>query len=169
MELVLLKLIWTPCHVMCTAVLIGWDPLPPPPAFGLVYEGAIGQPRKITSPCNPPCQDAKADRLVNQISLYRSIWWRALLVVEDTLLNESFLVVGDRGCRAWTNKIYRHQSKMLTCKGTLRQVFIRVYRLEIQPVMLVFSTKLCELSPLYPSLWFSSTPLTLPCVNKYTV
>ncbi len=38
---------------------------------------------------------------------------------------------------------YRHQSKMssakkLTCKGTLRQVFIRVYRLEIQTVMLYF-------------------------------
>jgi hypothetical protein len=28
-------------------------------------------------------------------------------------------------------------SKKLTCKGTLRQVFIRVYRLEIQSVMLV--------------------------------
>jgi hypothetical protein len=36
--------------------------------------------------------------------------------------------------------------KKLTCKGTLRQVFIRVYRLEIQSVMLVFSTQLCELS-----------------------
>jgi hypothetical protein len=30
----------------------------------------------------------------------------------------------------------------------LRQVFIRVYSLEIQPVMLVFSTLLCELLPL---------------------
>jgi hypothetical protein len=40
-----------------------------------------------------------------------------------------------------------------------RQVFIRVYRLEIQSVMLVFSTQLCEL-PLYPSLWFNS-PLLL--------
>jgi hypothetical protein len=27
--------------------------LPPPPAFGLIYEGAIGQPRKTTSLCNP--------------------------------------------------------------------------------------------------------------------
>jgi hypothetical protein len=26
--------------LLCTAVLIGWDP-----AFGLLYEGAIGQPR----------------------------------------------------------------------------------------------------------------------------
>jgi hypothetical protein len=38
--------------------------------------------------------------------------------------------------------------KILTCKGTLRQVFIIVYRLEIQSVVLVFSTKLCELLPL---------------------
>ncbi len=35
--------------------------------------------------------------------------------------------------------------KKFTCKGTSRQVFIRVYRLEIRSVMLVFSTKLCEL------------------------
>jgi hypothetical protein len=35
-----------------------------------------------------------------------------------------------------------------TCKGTLRQVFIRVYRLEIQSVMLVFSTQLHNLLPL---------------------
>ncbi len=36
--------------------------------------------------------------------------------------------------------------KILTCKGTLRQVFIRVYRLEIESVMLVFSTQLRELT-----------------------
>ena len=27
--------------------------LPPPPALGLVYEGAIGQQRQTTSLCNP--------------------------------------------------------------------------------------------------------------------
>jgi hypothetical protein len=31
--------------LLYTAVLIGLDPAPPPPAFGLIYEGAIGQPR----------------------------------------------------------------------------------------------------------------------------
>jgi hypothetical protein len=41
----------------------------------------------------------------------------------------------------------RHLKK-LTCKEALRQVFNRVYRLEIQPVMLVFSSQLCELLPL---------------------
>jgi hypothetical protein len=47
-----------------------------------------------------------------------------------------------------TNSKCRHLKK-LTCKGTtLRQVFIRVYRLEIQSVTLVFSTQLCDLLPL---------------------
>ncbi len=32
------KFIWAPCHMMCTAVLIGWDPAIPP-AFGLVLWG----------------------------------------------------------------------------------------------------------------------------------
>jgi hypothetical protein len=41
----------------------------------------------------------------------------------------------------------RHLNK-LTCTGTLRQVFIRVYILEIQSVRLVFSTQLCKLLPL---------------------
>ncbi len=27
---------------------------PPPPAFGLIYEGPIGQPRQTTSLCDPP-------------------------------------------------------------------------------------------------------------------
>ncbi len=33
--------------LLCTAVL------PPPPAFGLIYEGATGQPTLTTSLCNP--------------------------------------------------------------------------------------------------------------------
>jgi hypothetical protein len=37
--------------------------------------------------------------------------------------------------------------KQLTCYVTLRQVLIRVYRLEIRSVILVFSTQLCELLP----------------------
>jgi hypothetical protein len=41
-----------------------------------------------------------------------------------------------------------HHLKKFTCTGTLRQVSIRVYRLEILSVMLVFSTQLCELLPL---------------------
>ncbi len=43
----------------------------------------------------------------------------------------------------YTRAKCRHLKKF-TCKGTLRQVFIRVYRLEIQSVMLVFSTQLWE-------------------------
>ena len=45
----------------------------------------------------------------------------------------------------------RYQNK-LTCKKTLWHGFIRVYRLEIQSVMLVFSTQLCEMLSLSPSL-----------------
>jgi hypothetical protein len=46
----------------------------------------------------------------------------------------------------------RHQSKMsssenIACKGTLQQVFIRVYRLEIQSIMLALSIQLCKLLP----------------------
>ncbi len=40
-------------------------------------------------------------------------------------------------------------------------MLIRAYRLEIQSVMLVFSTQLCELLPLWPSLLFKSLPASL--------
>ncbi len=42
----------------------------------------------------------------------------------------------------------------------------QIYRLEIQPVMLIFLKQLYELLPLEPSLW---TTLPPSCVNKYTV
>jgi hypothetical protein len=51
--------------------------------------------------------------------------------------------------------------KKLISEGTLRQIFIRVYGLKIQSVMLVFSTQRCELLPLQPSLWFN-TPTPTP-------
>ncbi len=35
----------------------------------------------------------------------------------------------------------------------------RVYRLEVQSVILVLLTQLCELLSLSPSLWFISSPL----------
>ncbi len=55
MEVDLQSLFGLSCHVMCTAVLIGFDPATPqnPPAFGLVYEVAIGQQRQTTSLYNP--------------------------------------------------------------------------------------------------------------------
>jgi hypothetical protein len=58
----------------------------------------------------------------------------------------------------------RHQSiKKLTCEGTLRQVFIRVYRLEMQSD--IISTQLCDLLPLSGSI--SSVPSPpFPVVNK---
>jgi hypothetical protein len=63
------KFIWAPC---AQAVLIGWDPATsPPPAYGLIYEGAIGQSRLTTSLCVP------LDRWQNhKVSGYRSrnVW-----------------------------------------------------------------------------------------------
>ncbi len=41
-----------------------------------------------------------------------------------------------------------HHLEKFTCKGTLRQVFVRVYRLEIHSIMLLFSFQLYELLPL---------------------
>jgi hypothetical protein len=50
MELDLLSLF----GLLCTAVLIDGDPAAhPPPAFGLIYEGAIGQQIKTLSLCIP--------------------------------------------------------------------------------------------------------------------
>jgi hypothetical protein len=58
--------------------------------------------------------------------------------------------------------------RKLTCKGTLRQVFIRVYRLEIQPVMLIFSTQLSvNCCPLTFSLVQLSPSPPFP-VSKYS-
>jgi hypothetical protein len=52
----------------------------------------------------------------------------------------------------------------------MRQVYIRVYRLEIQSVLLVFSTQLCELLLLFILLSGSTLHTShLSCVNKYTV
>ncbi len=44
------------------------------------------------------------------------------------------------------------------------------YRLEIQSITLLFSTQLCELMPLEPSIWFNSHPLPPPPfpVSKYS-
>jgi hypothetical protein len=46
--------------------------------------------------------------------------------------------------------------KKLTYKGTLRQVFIRAYRMKIQSVIFLFLTQLCELLPLFLDLLPSS-------------
>jgi hypothetical protein len=60
-----------------------------------------------------------------------------------------------------------HSLQLFTCKVSLRQVFIRVYRLEIQSVMLSFLTQLCELLPLSPFALVQLIPH--PCMNKYIV
>ncbi len=57
--------------------------------------------------------------------------------------------------------------KKLTSKGTLRQVFIRFYRLEIHAVMLVFRPSFVNCSP--SNLLSGSKQSPLPNVNKFTV
>jgi hypothetical protein len=62
-------------------------------------------------------------------------------------------------------KIKCRHLKKLACKGTLRQVFIRVYRLEIQSNVGIFDPTLCTLSPLTFSLVL---PPPFP-VSKYRI
>ncbi len=78
------------------------------------------------------------------------------------------------GCNPVPNAKRRHLKK-LTCNGTLRQVFIRVYRLEIQSVMLLFSSSFvnCFPSPLLSGLtlpphfpvWISILHTCIQCVR----
>jgi hypothetical protein len=92
-----------------------------------------------------------------------------LINLENTVLSSFHLyVVNDRaeGVNYLDTKAKCRHLKKLTRKGTLRQVLIRVYRLEIRSVMLEFSAQLCQLWPLSASLWFNSS--LLPCVDKYT-
>jgi hypothetical protein len=57
------------------------------------------------------------------------------------------------------------RSRDFPCKATFRQVFIIIYRLEIQSVVFVFLTRFVNCCPLSPSLWLKSPPSTHPCVN----
>ncbi len=68
--------------------------------------------------------------------------------------------------------------KKLTCKGTLRQAFIRVYKLEVANFLCKFnwyfhpSFGICIscVAPLpFSMVQLSPLPPSLPCVNKYTV
>ncbi len=74
---------------MCTAVLINWDPAttpppPIPPAFGLIYESAIGQPRWTTPLCDPPNLGLRMfnlclSRLVKNNGFHKQGRWRYFL------------------------------------------------------------------------------------------
>ncbi len=74
------------------------------------------------------------------------------------LKNRIFYTIHRRLINYRDTKAKCRHLKKFTWKGTLRQVLIRVFRLEIQSVILVFSTHLCELFSLSPSLCFNSTP-----------
>jgi hypothetical protein len=45
---------------------------PPPPPFGLIYEGAIGQPRQTTSLCDP-LREAVSRRLEIYYTVYSTL------------------------------------------------------------------------------------------------
>ncbi len=84
--------------------------------------------------------------------------WRALqnaFLQAQTWAAQAHAMVMYHGLKIDT-KTKCHNLKLLTCKETLRQVFIRVYRLEITSVMFVFSTQICELLP--SNLLSGSTP-----------
>jgi hypothetical protein len=72
-----------------------------------------------------------------------------------------------------TKEKCRHLKKKLTCKWTMRRVFIRVYGLEIQSVMLVFWPSFVNCCPSNLLSGSILPPSPLPCVNtvlvKYTV
>jgi hypothetical protein len=59
-------------------------------------------------------------------------------------------------------------SKKLTCKGPLRQVLIRVYRLVIQSGILIFRPSFMNCCPSNFLSGSSLPPPPLPCVIKYT-
>ncbi len=70
-----------------------------------------------------------------------------------------------------------HHLTKITCKGTLRQVFIRVYRLEIANFLCTFS-HVGIFNPALVSVFFcvASLPFSLvqthppfPCMNKYSI
>ncbi len=89
--------------------------------------------------------------------------------------NPYFLLVGAVDLsHGLMNNIYtkakyrRHLKEFTAVKGLLRQVFIRVHRLVMQLVILVFSTQLCELIPLLPSLWLASPSPSL-CGKVYSI
>ncbi len=62
-------------------------------------------------------------------------------------------------------------SKNLPCKGTLRQVFIRVEQTgDTIGGVGIFVPALWAVAPLtFPLVQLSPPPSPLPCVNKYTV
>jgi hypothetical protein len=67
------------------------------------------------------------------------------------------------------NKAKCRHLKKFTCIGTLRQVFIRVYKLLIRSLMLVFRPSFVNCFPSDLLSGSSLPPPPLPCVNKYYI
>jgi hypothetical protein len=107
----------------------------PEPSFRLKIK--IKTSRTVTSVCGPRFIRSGPLNIMNH---FPAAWSRYLFSIFDTFIHGQINLID-------TKAKCCHLLK-LTCKETLRQV------LEIQSLMLVFSTQLCELLPLLPSLWF---------------
>jgi hypothetical protein len=64
--------------------------------------------------------------------------------VNETATDQLGIIGWGHGLIKYTDTTAKCRHKK-NCKGALQQLFIRVYRLEIQSIMVVFSTQLCEL------------------------
>ncbi len=73
---------WPPVY---TVQLYSWDPqLPPPPTFGLIYQGAIGQPRYTTSLWNPLCRK-DSDAVPMYVWWLRAATWKNQVILHNIL------------------------------------------------------------------------------------
>ncbi len=77
---------------------------------------------------------------LNIMNHFPAAWSRYLFSIFDTFIHGLIYNID--------TKAKCPHLKKFTCRETLRQVFIRVYGLEIQSLMMVFMTQLCELLPL---------------------
>jgi hypothetical protein len=123
-------------------------------------------------------------QLISFLLLYNIIFRCFSIAIRTyrTLKNSSFEIIHQKRRRVISNadkfrgglmnyidtKVVCRHLNILACKGILGQVFIRVYRLKIWTVMLVFWSSFVNCCP---SNLSGSTipPPSLPCVNKYTV
>jgi hypothetical protein len=77
---------------------------------------------------------------LNIMNNFPAAWSRYIFSIFDTFIHGQINFIDTKAkCR---------HLQQFTCNETLRQVFIRVYRMETQSLMMVFSTQLCELWPL---------------------
>ncbi len=98
MELVLQSLF----VLLRTVVLVVRDPATPPPppspAFGLIHEGAFGQPRETTSLCKTPDSRTRSteqkDRVKEEIGIMRRLANPNVIKFIDAFENSREIILG---------------------------------------------------------------------------